>query len=139
MSGLPASNQLVQVVDHELAHGVPGVDRGGADMGEKHDIVEREQRLRHVRLVGEDVEAGGADRAGRERLDQRRIVDHRAAADIDQDAVRPERLEHAGIDRALRRRRAGEDDHQRVDRLGHGVKVGDSSGRAGRAVRCRAW
>ena len=62
-------------------------------MREEHDIVEGEQRLRHVRLVGEDVEARGADRAGRERLDQRRVVDHRAAADIDQDAVRPERLQ----------------------------------------------
>ena len=33
------------------------------------------------------------------RRDQRRLVDDDAAADVDQDAVRPERLQHRGVDR----------------------------------------
>ena len=53
-----------------------------------------EQRLRHVRLVGEDVEAGGSDGAVGKRLRQRLLVDRAAAADIDEDAVRAERRQH---------------------------------------------
>ena len=43
---------------------------------------------------GVDVEAGGEDRAGLQRLDQRLLVHHAAARDVDQDAVRSERPEH---------------------------------------------
>ena len=59
-------------------------------MREEDDIVERDQLGRDVRLVGEDVEAGGADRPPLQGLDQRSLVDDAAAADVDQDAVRAE-------------------------------------------------
>ena len=61
---------------------------------------------RHVRLVGEDVEAGAQDRAGLQRLDQRRLVDDAAARDVDEDALRPERLQHLRVDDPVRLRPA---------------------------------
>ena len=61
----------------------------------QHDVVHREQRFRHVRLVGENIEAGAAEAAFLERRHQRRLVDHRAARDVDEDALRAERVEDA--------------------------------------------
>jgi len=72
-------------------------------MRQQHGVGGVEQRLRHVRLVGEHVEPGGGDGAACERGGQRRLVHGRAAADIDQDAVRPERRQDLGIDGLFRR------------------------------------
>ena len=44
-------------------------------MRQQRRVGQVEQRLRHVRLVGEDVEAGRQDRAVGERLGERRLVD----------------------------------------------------------------
>ena len=54
-----------------------------------------------MRLVGEHIETGGIDRAVFQRLDQCRLIDHRAARHIDQNAARTKRLEHLGIDHIL--------------------------------------
>ena len=88
-------------------------------MREQRDVVHVDQRLRHARLVGEDIETGGQDRLVAQRRDQRVFIDDRAARDIDEDAVGAERLEHFGIDDSVGRRAAGRDDHQNVDRLRH--------------------
>ena len=67
----------------QVAHRLPRLARRAADVRQQHDVVHREQRRRDVRLVGEDVEPGGLDRARLQRRDQRRLVDDRAARDVD--------------------------------------------------------
>ena len=88
-------------------------------MREQHDVIHLHQFFRHLRFLGEHVEAGGIDGAVLERLDQRRLVHHRAARHVDEDAVRTKRLQHLGIDHVRRRRSARHDHHQRVDVARH--------------------
>ena len=52
-------------------------------MRQQHDVAHRAQFIRHVGLVGEHVEPGGEDRAGFQRRDQCRLVDHRTARERD--------------------------------------------------------
>ena len=66
-------------------------------MRQQHDVVERDERGRNLRLVLEHVEAGGQDCVAPKRLDQRPLVDQRAAGDVDQHAVRPEGAEDLAI------------------------------------------
>src|SRR3546814_4298163 len=70
---------------------------------------------RHVRLVVKDIEAGGRDRAVLQRGDQIVLVDARAAADIDEDAVRAESFEDFRREDPVRRRRSRHYRDQRVD------------------------
>src|SRR6202022_1540179 len=86
----PPGEPVRQIVDNELAHGVPRMHRGGADMGEEDGIGKGDQLGRNVRLVGKDIETGGKDRPRLERLDQRLFVGDAAAAPVDQDPVRAE-------------------------------------------------
>ncbi len=76
-------------------------------MRQQDGIRQRYQLGRDVRLVGVDVEAGGADGAVAERCDQRRLVDHDAAADVDEDAVGAERLQDTRANQAAGRGIAG--------------------------------
>ena len=54
-----------EVAKHQLAHRVPGLDRGARPVRLEHDIVELEQRLRHVRFIGEHVDPRAAQRRPR--------------------------------------------------------------------------
>ena len=85
----------------------PAASRAEAEptCGSQHHVVERRQPSGTCGSFVEHVEAGGEDRAVAQRLDQRRLVDQRAARDVDQHAVRPQRREHLGIDDCARRRR----------------------------------
>ena len=115
--GPASANQAKQIVDHQIGHGVARMDRGRADMRQQGGVGEVEQGLRHVRLVGEDVEPGRKDGAVGQRRGQRRLVDRAAAPDIDEDAVRPERLQNLGVDGLFGRGTARRHRNQRVDRL----------------------
>ncbi len=66
-------------------------------MRKQHDIIHRDQFGGDLRLFGENVEARRHDALVLERLDQGRLVDHRAARHIDHDAVRSERVEHFAL------------------------------------------
>ncbi len=78
-------------------------------MGQQNGVGERHQLFRHMRLAGKDIEAGGQNGAVLQGGDQRRLVHHAAAADIDEDAAGAERLEHGGADDIGRVRAAGQD------------------------------
>src|SRR5216684_1635797 len=108
-----------EVVDDQLIHPLAGRDRGRAEMGKQHRVVDRDQLRRHLGLVGVDVEAGRQDGLVRERLDQGVLVHHRAARHVDEDAVGPERREHLAIDQVPGRLAARRDDEQHVDRARH--------------------
>ena len=97
-------------------------------MRRQHDVVERREPGRHVRLVVEDVEPGSAQSSCRQRLGQRRLVDQPAARDVDENAARSQCLDDRLIDdrppRSLRR--AGGAEEQDVGAAGerHGIRVG---------------
>ena len=108
-----------QVGDHAFGHRLAGPDRRRADMGQEHRIGKRDQLGGNAGLVLVDVEAGGQNLAGPERLDQRLLVDERAARHVDQHPVRPQRVENLGVDDMARRGAAGRDDDQNVRGFGH--------------------
>jgi hypothetical protein len=83
----------IDVVDHELADGGAGFDRGAALMGLYDHIGQFQQRRRNVRLVLEHVECGVPEPALDQRADQRSLVDYRTASDVDQCSRRPERID----------------------------------------------
>ena len=60
---------------------------------------------RNVGLVGEHVEARRLDRAVLQRRHERRLVDDRAARDVDERALLAERREHFGVDDVASSRR----------------------------------
>ncbi len=88
-------------------------------MRQKADIRKAQEPVRNIRLVVEDVEAGSRDRAGLQRCDQRILVDTRAAADIDEHAVRAKRRKDLRREDLVGRRRSRNDRNQRVHRFRH--------------------
>ena len=78
---------LDEIGDDAFGHRAPRLDRGRADMRQEHGVVERDQFRR-------DVAARSRTRRGRrrgsfrpaQRLDQRLLVDQRAARDVDENA-----------------------------------------------------
>ena len=72
-----------------------------ADVRGEQRVGQRPQRVvGRQRLVVVDVERGAGDPLLAQRLDQRRLVDDRAAGGVDQPAVRPEQVELVGADQA---------------------------------------
>src|SRR4051794_8746743 len=64
-----------EIVEHDLAHVLPGPQRRRADVWGEHHVVHGDELGRHARLVGEHVEARGEDALALQRLDQRRLID----------------------------------------------------------------
>ena len=92
-----------------------GLHGAAADVGEQHDVVHAQQCDGHVRLVGEHVETGAGQPTGAEPFDQGLLVDDAAARDVDQVAVRSERVEHRRVDQLAGTAAAGRGDHEHVD------------------------
>ena len=88
-------------------------------MGQQNRIVEREEPFWNLRLVLVDVEAGGENGSGLERLDQGPFVDDGAAGDVDENPVRAEGGKQRGVDEAARAGAAGRGDHEDVAGLRH--------------------
>jgi hypothetical protein len=90
----------------------------------QHDMVEREQCLRHLGLVSEYVESGTAELACGQQFDQRHFVDDRAARDVDEHALRSERFEHGTADQSARRLPSGAGRDQHIDRARQRHQIG---------------
>ena len=101
--------------------------RRTADVRQQHDVIHREQRCGNVRLVREDIETGALDCPVLQRIDERRLVDDRAARDIDQDAFLAERCQHLGVDEVARRRAAGARDDEKIDIRRQRFQVGQEA------------
>src|SRR5215216_1713781 len=115
----------LEIVAHELAHGVARFHRARGVMRLENDVVERLEPLVDVRLVPEDVETGTLDPLVRQGIEKRRLIDGRTARDVYKDAVRPEAIEHARVDHALGALTTsqGHDQELRTARQFH--KIGD--------------
>jgi predicted ATPase len=61
----------------------------------EHHIVHAEQHFRHLRFIGEHIQARAAQLARGQRLHQRIFIHHRTARHIHQNARRAQRLDHA--------------------------------------------
>ena len=83
------------------------------------------------RLLGEDVERRARERAVLQALGQRRLVDDRAAADVDEHRAGLDRRERVGVEQAARRVGGGQRDDDAVGaaderaQLGHRVELVD--------------
>ncbi|XP_044354512.1 uncharacterized protein [Triticum aestivum] len=88
----------LQVAQDQVRHGLARLVRPAPHVGHQHDVVEREQRLGHVGLVLKHVEARPAEAPLDERGDQLGLVDVRAAPDVDEQALGPQRLNHLAVD-----------------------------------------
>ena len=82
---------------------------------DQHVRVIPERAVGGERLAGDDVEGGEADPAGLEGVQQRRLVDDGAAADVDQDRPGPHGAEHLLADEADGGVGAGQGHDDRVD------------------------
>ena len=94
---------------------------------QEHDVVQRDERLRHARLVLEDVEPGGEDLPSCSASTSAASSTTRAAADIDQHAVGTKRRMTSASTMPLVSRAAGRDAHQHVDVPRHATRS-DSTG-----------
>src|SRR5688572_1027259 len=114
-----------QILDLQIAHRLARLHGGAGDVREKHRVLEREERRRHARLVGEDIEAGAGDLFLLQITQQHRLVHHGAARDVHEITLGSERVQHGGVDEVVRRRSAGCDDHQdvRILRQRHWIRV----------------
>ncbi len=103
-------------------------------MRQQHRVVLGDQPGGHMRFVLEHIEPCTQDRPRAQGFNESRLVNDAAARHVDQDALRPERLQHGGIDETLRLRAARRDNDQHVNRPSETdgavvIGVGD--------VRCR--
>ena len=60
-------------------------------MRQDHDIVQRKQRLRHMRLPLEHIQCGPGDFFVHQRIDQGGLIDDAATRDVDDETCRPQR------------------------------------------------
>ena len=67
-------------------------------MRQKHRIIASDQISRNMRLIFENVESRSEDHFVLERFSESCFINHTAAADIDQHALRTKRLQHFRID-----------------------------------------
>ena len=88
-----AGEHLDHVARRELGHRRSSFDRGRSEVWDEHDVVEHRAAQGGLRLVLVHVERGAGDLPARQRVDQRRLVDDRAARRVDQarpsDFMRP--------------------------------------------------
>ena len=93
-----AGEKRVEIGDHAVLHRHMRLQRMAADMRGQHDVGQRRQRVRRMRLLLVHVEAGAGDGLLGQRRDQRLLVDDRAARDIDDVTVLAELVQDTGID-----------------------------------------
>ena len=74
------------------------LQRMAADMRREHDVGQRRQRVGRMRLLCVHVKARAGDGLVGQRRDQSRLVDDRAARNVDDVAVLAEFLQDIGID-----------------------------------------
>jgi hypothetical protein len=107
---------------------------------DEHVLHSPQRRGRGQRLLDHDVERGAPDLPSRERVDERRLVDHAPARRVEKIRGRLHAAERIGIDQLLgfRRQRAGEGNEiglrQKCVELGHRVHCIRVSGTGARVA-----
>ena len=86
--GVRPSQDVADALAGQAGHAGPRRDSCTADVGEQRGPRRSQQPGVHRRLAVEDVEARGEDGAGLQGVDQRVLVDHRAAGGVDEDCRR---------------------------------------------------
>ncbi|MCY1537452.1 hypothetical protein D9M68_729470 [compost metagenome] len=92
-------------------------------MRREQDVVQADERLGALGLALVHVQARARDAVLAQRLRQRLGVDHAAAADAHEVALRPQRVEHLCVDQVLGRRPARCGQHQEVGPGGERLQV----------------
>ena len=106
--------ERLDVGQRQVGHRLPRLDGGAADVRQEHDVVTPEECQGDVRFIDEDIQAGARYRARLQGRDQCGLVDHGAAGDVDQEAVRSECIEHRGVDEVARAGTSRRSEHEDV-------------------------
>ena len=93
---------LQQIVDDEVAHGLPRLFRRTADMRCQHHIIHGEQGRGNIRLIRKHIKPRRPQSALFKGGDQRRFIHHGPARHIHQHTVRTQRVDHIAVDDAVR-------------------------------------
>ncbi len=126
--GRPLTVERGEHVPHgEVPHGVARVHGGAPQVRDHHHVLEREQPFVDRRLVFEHVETRGEDLPVRERVGERRLVDHRAARRVHQDGRRLHPRERRRVEQMVRLGREVRVDRDEVG-LGEQVVELEASG-----------
>ena len=118
-----ACKKRIEVGDHAILHRRVRVLRVAADMRGQHDVRKRGQSARRMRFLLEHVEARAGDGVVGERGNQRRLVDDRAARDIDDITVASELLQDVRIDGVMGVGAGAHRDHQHAAPFGQRVQA----------------
>ena len=92
-----------QIPHDQCGHRMPPFERGAALMRLQDDVSHRFEVVGHGRFICKHIESSAGNAAIAQRLYERGLVHDRSASDVDQDALRPERLENGPVDDAARR------------------------------------
>src|SRR5665213_98628 len=87
MSERLSGEKRIEVGDHAVLHRDMRLNGMTTDMRGQHDIRKGGQRIRRMRFAFEHIQAGAGDGLVGQRRDQRRLIDHGAARDVDDVAV----------------------------------------------------
>ena len=110
--GSSRSEKRLQIGHHAVLHRNMQLDRVAADMRGQNHIRKRGQRVRRMRLGRIDVKASAGDGLVGERRDQRLLIHHRAAGDIDDIAVGAEPFQDFRVDGMMGVGAGTDRDHQ---------------------------
>src|SRR5687767_13097712 len=119
----PPLEQAGKVGEHHVAHCPSRLHGGAALVRLQHDIVHRQERLRHVRLVDENVERRTAEPPLLQGGDEGLLVHDRTARHVDKNALRAERVHGAPVDELFGVAAARHDDDQRGAVAGERLQV----------------
>src|SRR6185369_5109559 len=82
-----AGEMPAQILDLQVAHRLARFDGRASDVGKKHGVVQAEEFRRHAWLVGENVQPCSGNLPLLQVTQENRLVDDRAARDVDQVAL----------------------------------------------------
>lgn len=93
---------MLNVLHEQLGHGSSCFVCGTAHVGQKDDLLEIEERLRNVWLIAVGVEPGSPQLPAQKQVGHGGFIYHRAASDVDQHALGPERSKSVAVDQGRR-------------------------------------
>ena len=99
------------IVQRHKTHRGAHLQRGGAEMGQERDRVERQKIWVDRGFVLVDIQPRAGDLARLQRLGQGGLIHHIAARDVDEEAMRLHAGQRLGVDEVAGGRPAGDGDH----------------------------
>ena len=125
----PPGERRHDLLGDDDARAVLGLDRRAGQVRREQEVGRvAQRRVGRQRLLCEDVERGARQVARAQRLDERGLVDERAARGVDEQRTGTQQRQALAVDQAARR---GRDRQVQADDVGHGERGLDRLGLLG--------